>query len=82
MIVNSLMDVIFRMLEWVMSRLPDITWSVDTNAFQYFFSVIKAVCYLLPMGTIGTMFSIVVSIMTFRIMISLIKTVWAVLPLV
>ena len=82
MIIESVLDVLFKILGGFFSILPDITWSVDTGAFQAFIGILKIAMYLLPMQTVVTIISIVVWLTIFRIVISLIKTVWELLPLV
>ena len=62
--------------------LPDISWSVDTSAFEYFISILKVAGYVFPWGTVVAIVMIVFSISMFRIVISFIKTIWDLLPLV
>lgn len=62
--------------------LPDITWSVDTEGFQYFLSIVKTAGYLLPMQTVAEIVGIVIGFTIFRILVALFKTVWDVLPIV
>lgn len=80
MIYEGLFGLLFAVLEWVFPLLPDVTWSVDSGALSYFVGLLKVVFYLLPMHTVGSIIGIIVSIMTFRIVVSLIRTVCDVLP--
>lgn len=82
MIVESILGIVFSLVEQIMSFLPNITWDVDTGAFSYFLDVVQVVCYLFPMNTVGRIFGIIVSLMGFRIIVTLIKTLWDILPIV
>lgn len=82
MVVEGLMDIIFGIVEGLLSLLPDISWNVDGTVFDIFFDVLEMVCYLLPMGTVVTIFYLVISLTMFKVVISLIKTIWDLLPIV
>lgn len=82
MIIETLLDLVFNILSGIFAILPDITWSVDTTAFQAFIGTLNVAMYLLPMRTVVMMISIVIWITILRIIISLIKTIWELLPIV
>lgn len=82
MIFESVFDLFFKLLEGFFSMLPDVSWSVDTTAFQSFIGIIKVAMYLFPMQTVVTIISIVVWLTIFRILISIVKTIWDLLPFV
>lgn len=82
MVTEGILNAVFGILEGFLSLLPDISWNVDGSAFDIFFDVLEMVCYLLPMPTIIAIFFIVVGFTAFRIVISLIKTIWDLLPIV
>lgn len=82
MIVEFFMNIVFNIVESVLSILPAFDWNVNSAFFQGFLDVLRLACYMLPMGSIVTMISIVVFLTLFRIAVSLIKTIWELLPLV
>lgn len=81
MITEFLLDSVFGLVMGAFDILPDVSWSVNTslitNALEWF----KVVCYILPMGTVVVILGIIVSLQFFRIVISLIKTIWDILPI-
>lgn len=81
MIFDGLYGIIFAVLEWILPLLPDVTWSVDSSALSYFFGIVETVFYLLPMYTVARIVTIIISLMSFRIFVSLIRTVWDILPI-
>lgn len=82
MIIEFMLDSVFALVMGVLDILPDVSWSVNasliTNALEWF----KVICYILPIGTIVAIINIIVAIQFFRIVISLIKTIWGILPIV
>ena len=73
--------VLFRILDFGLSLLPDISWSVDSGAMSYFISLLRVVFYLLPMDTVVVIVSIIISFTTWRIIVTLIRTLWDLLPI-
>lgn len=82
MIGEFLLNIVFNIVEGALSILPAFDWNVKSAFFQGFLDVLRLACYMLPMGSIVTMISIVVFLTLFRIAVSLIKTIWELLPLV
>lgn len=81
MIIEAVLDFVFKVVEGLLGMLPDVQWNIEDTAFTVFLDYVEMVCYLLPMGTILQIVSIVVGLITFKIVISLIKTIWDLLPL-
>ena len=80
MITESLFNAVFSGLRNLFSLLPDISWEVNPEVFDAFFSIIRLAAYLLPMGTVIAIFSIIFAFQGLKIVISLIKTLWALFP--
>lgn len=82
MISEFFINLVFDIVEGLLTILPDISWSVESSFFDYLISFIKMVGYLLPWGTVTMICSLVVALSIFRIVVSIIKTIWDLLPLV
>lgn len=82
MVSEFFITIIFNLVSGMLSLLPDVTISVDSTAFDYFLGVIDVACYLLPMGTISAILGVIVTLAVFRVVISIIKTIWSLFPLV
>ena len=80
MIVEGICNVIFGLLSGFFSLLPDIHWNIQADFFTKFLEVPRMVCYLLPMGTVATIFALVVAFTVFRIVVALVKTIWNLIP--
>ena len=82
MIVEGLLSIIFSIVSGFFSLLPEVSWSVDTSAFQYFISILQIAGYVFPWGTVAAIASIVFGLSIFRIVIAFIKAIWDLLPIV
>lgn len=82
MIPEFFLNLVFNLVESVLSILPGFNWNVDSAFFTSALDMISLVFYLLPMGTIVTIIGIINVLLLFRIAISIIKTIWELLPLV
>lgn len=82
MISEFMLNILFNLVSGMLSVLPDVSWNVDLSALQPFFDLISVACYLLPMPTVIAIVSLVLSLTMFRIIISIVKTVWDLLPIV
>ena len=80
MIPEAIIDVFYNILVGLLEFLPDVSWSVDGSVYSTFLGFISVILYFFPMNTVFTIFSIVVTLMVFRIFISLIKTLWDLIP--
>lgn len=87
MITEGLLSLIFPLITAFFDKFPeagslDIDVESITEHFDAFFEILKVPFYVLPMETIITVITITISIFIVRIIISLIKTIWALLPVV
>ena len=81
MITDFGLSILFYILEQVFSMIPDVTWTIDTGAFSYFLDTVQVVCYFFPMTTVGQIIGITLSLMGFRIVISLAKIIVEFIPM-
>lgn len=82
MITEGLINIFFGIVSGIFTLLPEVSWSVDTSAFEYFLSILKVAGYVFPWSTVVAIALIVFSISIFRIVISFVKTIWDLLPIV
>lgn len=82
MVGQFLLDIVFGLISGFFNLLPDFSWNVETSAFSYFISIIEVAAYMLPLQTISTIIGLIFWITVFQIVVSFIKTIWDLLPLV
>lgn len=82
MLVESLLNLVFKIVEGVLKILPDFSWSVENSFFSSALDMVRVACYMLPMGTVVSIIIIINLLLVIRIAIAIIKTIWDLLPLV
>lgn len=82
MISEFLLNIVFNIVEGALSILPDFSWSVENSFFSSALDMVRLAGYVLPMGTIVAIIVIINALLLLRIAISIIKTIWELLPLV
>lgn len=82
MISEFFLNIVFNLVNGMLLLLPDISWSVESSAFEFLLSFLRCVAYLLPWNTVLTILGLIVALSVFRIIIAIIKAVWDLLPLV
>lgn len=82
MITEGILYVLFLPIKGLLTLLPNITWEVDETMIDGILKYVKIGGYMLPMGTIKTIVVIIISILIFKAIISLIKTIWQLIPFV
>ena len=82
MLSEFFLNIVFGIVSGFFDLMPDMTWSVETTAFQYFMDILKFSGYMFPWGTVVAIASIIIGISIFRIVIAAIKSLWGILPFV
>ena len=81
MITQAILTFFFNLLRLILGVLPDFSWSLDTSAGSYFFSIVSAVSYMLPMNTVVMIAGITIDLLLFRIIVSIFRTLWDLIPI-
>lgn len=81
MIIEGIFIIIFGVLDFIIGLLPFSDISFSSAPFQSALDIIKSLAYFLPFETVYDILGLVFCIMMFRIVVSIIKTIWQLLPL-
>lgn len=82
MIGEALIDMVFTIISGFFNLMPDIQWNPDGAAVSFISDCCASVCYLLPMQAVTSIVSVVVTFTLFKALISFVKTLWDLLPIV
>lgn len=82
MILDALLSLIFTNVNSFLNLLPDLSFPLDINMFSSVLRFLHVIVWILPIETILVIFGLQISIGVFRITISLIKTLWDLIPFV
>lgn len=80
MITEAILSFFFNLIRYVFELLPDFSWSLDAGAASYFMSILEVVCYMLPIDTFVSIAGITIDLIIFRIIVSVIRTLWDIVP--
>lgn len=80
MIVEALLSLIFIPLNALCSLIPDLNFTINVDVFTKFFEIMRVAGYFLPMRTIGTVFTLVVTLILFKSFVALVKLIKGFIP--
>ena len=76
-----LFAVIILIVFALLAALPAITINADAVISSSAFSYIRAAMYFIPAGTCASILAIIMGLQVWRIIVSLVKTIWELLPI-
>ena len=65
----------------LLAALPAITIDVNSVVSSSAFSYIRAALYFVPVGTCAAILALILGLQVWRIIVALVRTIWAVLPI-
>lgn len=81
MISDKVLEIINSIFLYFFDGWTSIDLLISTSAYETLADIFAFLFYILPIEGIMTIVQIFISIMCFRILISLIKTLWQLLPI-
>ena len=82
MIVNSLLRVLWAVVSPVLERIPAVNINYDGVVTSSVFQYLRAALYFFPMPTVIKILTIVLALWVLRVIIALLHSLWASLPIV
>lgn len=80
MITAAIIDLLFIPLNLLCSLFPQMDIDISVDVLSKFFVVLEIVLYLLPTRAIVPIFIIIIGLNMFKVIISLIKSIWELIP--
>ena len=81
MIVEGLLTVVFGLVNTLLMPLNVVNFVVDSSIFTPILEFINMALYMIPFAELMPIFMFFVGMMFFRIIVSVIKTIWNLLPI-
>lgn len=82
MLTETLLDAFFSFVDGLLSHLPAINITVPANVITSAAQFFRVAAYIIPFSTVAQILGLIIALQVFRIAVSLIKTIWALLPIV
>lgn len=80
MITDALFGIVFGLIDLLLTPLLVLDFNFNISSIEPVLQYFKMAGYLIPFAQLSPVFFFFVSLMTFRIAVSLIKTIWNLLP--
>lgn len=80
MIISGIIYVLFSIVRGLLTLVPDYSWNADSVTLTNFYEAIRLVFYFFLVDVVISIVTIIVAVNTVRIFISLIKTIWQLIP--
>lgn len=81
MVTDALLNIILGFINTILSPLGAINYNFDIDNIAFILQFIRMAMYLIPFPALMPIFSLFMTLMAFRVAVSLIKTIWDLLPL-
>ena len=81
MIIDGLVNIVFGFIDILLLPLQVINISFDIEKIAPILQYFRMALYIIPFQELSPIFTIFVALMAFRIIVSLIKTIWNLLPI-
>ncbi len=82
MITDNLMGIAFSFLEKLLDKLPIMNMDVDFSVLNGFLDVLGFALYFFPWAKVVPIVGLIFLLQVWRVIISIIRVIWEVLPIV
>lgn len=80
MIIDFLINGVFGIAEGFLSAIPVFNMEFDFSVLNSFLEVVGMLLWFFPFDKVSGIFAIIIMLQTWRITVSIFKTLWNVLP--
>ena len=82
MITDKLMGIAFSFLEKLLDKLPIMNMDIDFSVLNGFLDVLGFALYFFPWAKVVPILGLIILLQVWRVIISIIRVIWEVLPIV
>lgn len=80
MITDAIIGLIYNAFMYLFGAYKPLRFNISTNVYEFIHDFIAFIFFILPMKGLQVIFGIIVAVILFRIAVSVIKTLWELLP--
>lgn len=81
MITELVINLIYNAFMFIVGGHEPLRFNVDSSVYDFICDFMAFIFFIIPVNGLKVLLSTIVSIIVFRALISLIKTIWDLLPL-
>ena len=82
MITDKMLEIVFNFLNSFLDMLPVMDVDVDFSVLNAFLDILGVCLYFFPWQKVAPILAIIILLQVWRILISIIKVIWQLLPFV
>ena len=82
MIIETIFNIIFFVVDILLTPFDGLNLIISSNVFNTVLEYLSVVTYVLPIQNFIPILAFIISTMLLRIVISALKTLWDILPLI
>ena len=82
MITTATLTVVWGIVKPLLVRIPDLQINYAGLSSMSVYQYLRAGLYFIPMGTVVAIFEIIIGLWVLRIVIAILHSLWAALPIV
>ena len=82
MITTAILTVVWGIVKPLLVRIPDLQINYAGLSSMSVYQYLRAGLYFVPMGTVVAIFEIIIGLWVLRIVIAILHSLWAALPIV
>lgn len=82
MIIEGLLTIVFNLVMILLDLIPDVSFTIPADTVSGLTDFFHIIFYVVPVSTVLAIMSISIMLHSFRLIVSLIKTIWNLLPFV
>lgn len=80
MISDLIVSLIYNIFMFIVNGREPLRFNIESSVYEFIHDFMAFLFFILPIGGLKRIFSIIVSIIVFRIIIAIVKTIWDLLP--
>lgn len=82
MIVDGMLSLLFNLIDFILTPLELINWNFDNSLLNPILDFITMAIWLIPIKQLMPIFLMFVALMSFRVAISMLKTINNIIPFI
>lgn len=80
MVVDYLISLIYKAFKFAVGNHQPLRFNIDSSVYEVIHDFVAFIFFILPINGLKPIFTIVLAIIGFRIFVSVVKTLWDLLP--
>lgn len=82
MITGFFIDLIYNAFMFLIGGHEPLRFNIDSSVYEFIHDFVAFIFFIIPVNGLSIIFSIIVAVILFRSVVSFIKTIWDLLPIV